>query len=428
MLQKVIELPYAKYLEKKLPPNIFKGLFALILIYSFLGTMNFLSYQGAFIIVSAGLMLAYILLKGRVTINIPTILVIIFVISYVVPIYVFTKPLFESNLLYSGILILFIQLFECFPDKKKFVIGMTGSYVLGLFAAFILIVIRTYWEQGASFDGDALTSMWTGEMVARTGLSLYGISAIGISFAILFTKNRFRKWYIIPLLVFVIVGCSFVSIKVGNRSFILTIAVLLLSMFIFNLCVSQKKVLWGILSGVTLTGLVGGITVIVLYQKGYLPFLDSLKNIKIIARILETDFDGGRIKLWSDFFKDFYKYPFGGLILTLDRPYVHNIFLDFYAYAGAIPFLLFLGFLVFLLIYLFKYSKRSDKSLFEKNLLFSIIFAIISLSMIEPMYQANSNSCAPLFFVFLFVRHECINNKEIKQADSNQEVLEANAI
>ena len=428
MLQKVIELPYAKYLEKKLPPNIFKGLFALILIYSFLGTMNFLSYQGAFIIVSAGLMLAYILLKGKITINIPLILVILFVISYVIPIYIFATPLFQSNLLYSGILILLIEMFECFPDKKKFVIRMTGSYVLGLFSAFILIIIRTYWEQGASFDGDALTSMWTGEMIARTGISLYEIAIVGSSFAVLFTKNEFRKWYTIPLLVLAIVGCSYITAKVGNRSFILAITILLLAMFIFNIFVSKKKILWGILTGITFTLLVGGIVVINLYQKGYLPILDSLKNIKIIARILETDFDGGRIKLWSDFFKDFYKYPFGGLILTLDRPYVHNIFLDFYAYSGAIPFLLFLGFFVFLLIYLFRYSNRSDKSLFKKNLLFSIVFAIISLSMIEPMYQANPNSCAPLFFVFLFVRHECINNKEAKPTDSNQEVLESNAL
>ena len=82
--------------------------------------------------------------------------------------------------------------------------------------------------------------------------------------------------------------------------------------------------------------------------------------------------------------------------------FVHNVFLDFYVYGGVVPFLVFslmVGYLVYKLI---------KNAVYGRNGLFEIIIGvslvgILSLGMMEPIYQANPNCLMPLFIYFFYI-------------------------
>ena len=90
MLHKEIVLPYASKLNR-INNSLFDILFALVASFIFLGCTNLFGIQGMFILCSMVVAVVYILLKGRIVINLSFILSILFVIFYSVSAFIYSR-------------------------------------------------------------------------------------------------------------------------------------------------------------------------------------------------------------------------------------------------------------------------------------------------------------------------------------------------
>lgn len=359
-------------------------------------------------------MAVYVFLKSKIVINITFVLSLVFAVSYCVSSFVFSKEYLFSDILYCSLLVALVQFFNCFENKKTFIIWMGAAYIGGLFAAFVLITISTYWVQGSNFSGDVFNSFWTENYGNRTGLSLYEIGAIGVLIAIIFFRNKFCTWYTLPLILFALLGSSFVSLQIGNRSFIVAVFVLLYIVLVLKMFSKKFSNFWTAVLILYNIIFVSFFALYYLVSSKTIVLPENLMQIKIISRLFSEDISQGRPELWGEFFSKFYLYPFGGLTNNMTNKYVHNILLDFYTFGGAIPFLIALSFFVFLVRNLVYFLQLENHSQFEKGLITSIIFAIIGLGLVEPIYQANPNCTTPLFIFFLYVQY-CRQTEKIPE-------------
>ena len=408
MLSKSVTLPFSKTFEK-IPPLVFTILFWSIVGFIFLGCANFFGLQGVFILVAMALMAIYTFLKSKVIVSWPLILSSVFALAYSVSIFVYDRSSVFSALLYSVIFPVLILFFDANENKRKVLIWVGGAYIGGLLLSFALISLSTYWHQGLSFNGDVMNAFWTHTLVARTGISLYEISAIGAGLAILMFSNRFRRWYTIPLIILSLLACFYISIMVGNRSFIVALFVLVYAILVFKILQPGKATFWIICIAIYSILFVSFFLLYFLYHQGLITIPDALMRIRLINRLFSENIFKGRPELLKEFFSSFYLYPFGGLYNHMSLKYTHNLLLDFYTFGGVIPFVIAALTFVYLIIYFIRFTKIPSHSTFEKALITCVTFAILGLGLIEPIYQANPNCLMPLFLIFIYVRHFAIN-------------------
>lgn len=306
-------------------------------------------------------------------------------------------------------LLLFIEFFECVDDKTRAFLYLSISYSVGLFVAFVSIVIRTYWEQGLTIYSACLNSFWDGGIVSRTGLSLLVVSLIAICFLLIVMKNRFRKLYTIPLLFFPIVLATVVSVIAGNRSFVVSLFMIFFAMLGFKVYITNNKTTT-YLFVISIIILMLLLVVVFLIRFGVIPVPESILKIKFFHRLFVNNSNTDRISLYEEFFEKFYRYPFGGLTNNMKSHYVHNIFLDFYTFGGVFSFAASTLFFVFLFKTFCIFIKNTKCQLNLKAFCVAVIVSILSIGLFEPVYQANPNCVVPLFLSYLFMSH--INNEQ----------------
>ena len=419
MLYKALTLPFEKYFSK-LPKIVFDILFYAILLFTFLGCTNFFHLQGVFVLVSLVLALIYIFLKGKILLDYTLVFSFTFALFYSISAFVYYRDNFLTTALYAFSLVIFIQLFHCFEDKKKMVYWLSGAYVAGLFLAFLLTVIKTFWVQGPAFGGDVVNDFWSNGVVSRTGLTLYEIGYLGVAFALLTFKNTLRRWYTVPLILLSLFFCIYVSLSVGNRSFIVAFAILLYFLILYKVLASKKWIKWLVVLIIYSVIFIGLILMIVLVGRGIITIPPALMEITIIRRLFTINPMAGRPEIWAKFFTEFYRFPFGGFSQHNNIGYVHNLLLDFYSFGGIVPFILATVFFVYLFRYLIKFVKMKGVPRFDKGICYCVIFAIIGIGFIEPIYQANQNCVVPLFLIFLYMQY-AIRNKEAFELQAKPE-------
>ena len=428
MLYKSLILPFNK-LFSKIPKIVFDILFWSIIGFVFLGCINFLGKQGIFIIISLFLMMTYVVLKSKIVISLPIILSFLFALSYSVPVFIYTRSYFSTALLYSFCLPIIAEYFEVFEDKKKLTVWLLSAFIGGLFVSFLLMIISTYWRQGGDLSGDVINTFWDNNLMSRTGLSLYEIAAIAVLFVCLCFKNYFRKWYTLPLISLALIFCFIVSLRVGNRSFLVPFALVVYVVLVFKYFQPKGKAIWTVLLILFHVLFVGFFIIYMLYNYQVIKLPESLLKIKIFDRLFNLSVAEGRPNLIGEFFTKFYKYPFGNLNNNLERPFVHNIILDFYAFGGIAPFVIGTTFFVFLFIKLFHFSSSKYHSQFTKALLFCLVMSVFALAMVEPIYQGNANCPNTLFIIFLYLLYAEKEDKKLKEqnAPTYDELEAANA-
>lgn len=370
----------------------------------FLGCMNLFGRQGIFVLVGVVLMLTYVFLKAKISLNLPFLLSLIFAISYSVTVFVFDRTYVLSATLYSFLIPALILFFGAYENKKKFTLWMSASCILGLLTAFFLIVLSTYWHQELIINHDVFNDIWNNQTIARTGISLYEIAFVAFLIATLFCVNKYRTWYTLPLILFFIIACSLFSIVAGNRSFLIVMIFVFFAILILKSFSNEHDKFWTTILILFIFSINALVLIYFLVQNKTIVLPDNLMKIKIIARIFTGDLTTGRTKIWAEFFTKFYKYPFGGLVNDMEQ-YAHNIFLDIYLMGGVIPFLIFTTFIVFLIIYLSYFLRLDTHSLYEKSVIVCIIVGILGIGMIEPIYIANQNSVTPLVLFFLYLEY-----------------------
>lgn len=406
MLYKEITLPYASR-TKKIPNWVFIALFAAIIGFTFLGCINLFAKQGLLILISLCFSLVYIGLKGKITLSITAILSLAFTIAYSIPAYFFHNELFFTTLLYALALPIYVQLFSCFYNKKTFLIGIGSAYVVGLFISFILMLIMTYWCQGNAFGGEVVNNFWTHELVSRTGVSLYQMGFLGACVSLLLFKSKFRKWYTIPGYLFIIALCFWFALEIGNRSFLLAIALLVYAMLFVKIILSKKWVKWFIIVLIFSLLLIGVLIVVALSNRGIITIPPEILKIPALNRLFTVDPTQGRPELLREFLSKFYLHPFGDLSYYMEGSnYVHNLVLDFYTFGGVFSFFISTTFFVFLAIYMVKFILiKKGVSSFEKALIFGVIFGVLGIGFSEPIYQANPNCATFIFLAFLYMNY-----------------------
>lgn len=401
MLHKNLVLDFSSKL--KIHKSVFCILFSLIISLSFLGTANFLGLQGQLILASSICVIAYIILKGKLILNIKVLLSILFAIAYSLSVFLFTRELLFTAILYTFTIVLLVELYEIHDNKRKLFFSLTLAYALGLLLSFVLISIRTYWVEGTGIKSDNLISFWEGVVVSRTGMTLLAISAFGICCTILMFKNKFRTWYTIPMYLLVIFFVIFISLRVGNRSAALAFLITAYLLFTYkNFCKESSKLDFYIYCLLTIL-LTAGIVLFALAKYKVITIPESLMDFKIINRIFVTPSDDGRKQLYVEFFHNFYKYPFGGLNHVLSRPFVHNLFLDFYTYGGFPSFIILVAGIVMVVKPIFVFYSRPEIKLFDKGYVFAIVVGIISIGLLEPIYHANANCVVPAVLCLLYI-------------------------
>ena len=411
MLYKDLTLPFSKYFEK-IPKLVFDILFYLVVLFTVLGCINLFHLQGVFILVSVVLALIYIFLKGRLLFDLTVIFAFVFALFYSIAAFIYYRDNFFATTLYAFSLIVFIQLFHCFEDKRKMVYWLSGAYIGGLFLSFLLIVLRTFWTQGPALGGDVVNDFWTNGIIARTGLTLYEIGFIGVAVAVLSFKNLFRRWFTIPLILVSLLFCAYISLGVGNRSFIVALVILLYFLLLYLTVESDMWVKWFVILAVYSLLCIGLFLAVYLTGKGIITIPEEWMKITIINRLFSINPMAGRPEIWQKFFTESYKFPFGGFSQYMNNGYAHNLLLDFYSFGGLVPFGIAVTFFVFLVIYLIKFIGIEGIPAFDKGLGYCVICSIISIGFIEPIYQANQNCVTPLFLVFLYIQY-CVRNKNV---------------
>lgn len=412
MLYKEITLPFSSAF-KKIPSVVFDIIFYCIVGFTFLGCINLFAKQGLLILISLVLSVVYVILKGKVLISITTLLVIAFAISYSIPAFVYYRDLFFTTLLYSFALVIYVQFFNCFENKKKFLIGLGIAYVAGLFVSFIFTAIMTFWTQGGAFGGEVANNFWTQGLISRTGVSLYQMGFIGGSFSLLLFKSKYRKWFTIPIFLFFIVFSTWFSLVIGNRSFLLAMAILLYAILIIKALLSKKWIKWFVLLIIYTFVVLGVLILVILVNKGVVTIPPELLKIPAINRLFTVNPMEGRPEIIQRFFSEFYKYPFGNYSLQINNGYVHNFLLDFYTFGGVFSFLLALAFFVFLIIFIVRFIRIKNVRVFEKAIIIGVIIGLIGIGLSEPIYQANPNCATFIFLAFLYMKDVCSKAKKI---------------
>ena len=412
MLHKTINIPFCNRIKKTSFFHRFEKIclfFAYLFI--FLGTSNFFGLQGIFVLIGALHLVICILLGGKIRLDAYFLCSLLFFFFYIF------SDLINSNfslstLFYSSLILIIQQFCYSYRDKPTVQLLLAFSFVGGLFVSSIFTIVATIWNQGFVFDEGFLSAFWSNDvtsLISRTGLSLYTIGALSICTAVLLFKNPFRKWFTIPLLIFVIIFSIVTGFIAGNRSMVVSFIILVFVM-IGLYCYKAKKYL---LLFVYILSILSIAAIIYLILVGVIPLPPSLANITIIRRFIDSNYNSNEIRanLYKTFFENFYKYPFGGMYKLDNFKYVHNIFLDFYVFGGILPFIIFIAFYIFYFVLLFK-TLRTSSSI--KNIIFfSCMVGITSLGLFEPIYQANQNCLMPIIIFFFFMAYNSNYNAKI---------------
>lgn len=298
-------------------------------------------------------------------------------------------------------------------------LGYKGlSSVIGYFAGcFLYISIScgiTFAEFGLKSNVRLYIDVWTREYFSSTIASLYLIPIFILSlsmFGILIRKKHYllSATFLIPIII-----STYISIRLANRGFFLAaiIAIFIFCYLIYfqynSLRKDDKENKYFFLLYIPLILSFLALIFVLFVRFNVFGIADAMKNIPFLDRIISGGTDKVRSEIYKSFFRNGWRYPFGGLKQSgsLEHgEYVHNAFLDMYACAGIIPLICFMFFIVrFVTVILVKRRYKNDSILFF--VITSLLLALVSISLFEPIFNANGYYFASYFALFSFVSRD----------------------
>jgi hypothetical protein len=255
-------------------------------------------------------------------------------------------------------------------EKLTFTYQFLFFLLLGFAVRWSLNIILTGYFYGFLSPSRRYIDIWypTIRPLNATGLMNFSVFIIPFLVNIFLTlikkKNKFSILIFITILLFIILELS-----VGNRSFIILIALIptfyLLKYLDFLAETSPKKYF-----AVGFSILFGVLFIYISINKNFFGIKTLIDKVPVLYRLInifEDESSIARFNLLKEFFSKFYLYPFGGYFTT----YIHNNFLDIYAYAGVVPTILF--------FYLFFASIKKQKRISNQSGIHHPLFPLISL-------------------------------------------------
>ena len=354
-----------------------------------LGCTNLFSLQGYLLLVGTVIVAASAILDGGLQFNRKYIVLVLFCFSFFAFSFISGEDRTVRNLLYNFCYYVFMPVvlsavfFQRSHDrnaKKAAIWSIATGFAVGGW----LLIVSTYLYAGNDFDS-VIVSFWDNRSISRTGIQLYFVPLFALSFSWFLNVKRcngLRYWFVFVALMLYDAFVFYYSLEIGNRAIFVSIAAVIV--FFFLLLVSKLRSTKIKLAIIVICILM--ILLIVGMTLGILPMPDFLANIPVIKRFLAGGSNSQRVKLYMQFFANFWRYPFGGTYHAIDDRYVHNFILDIYTFGGIIPFFLFLVLLVWYLCGL-KSAEAKYTLGYDGLFLFVGIFAI---GMFEPLFEANA--------------------------------------
>lgn len=402
---------FFRFLESK---SIFLLIAISVLI--FIGTFNIANTQKFFILPAIILMLLFVIYNKVIKIDLRFILILAFGFFYTLGCTIF-NGINLSYLFYPPSLAIIFQFCLTLIRTKntRFLNIVLFSYSCGFFANYSSIIVASIGNQGIFYDGGFVSDFWHNDIdsfMLRTGLSLYCLGMTSYSIACLY-KNQYRTITNIIISALTICFCFITSILSSNRS----LPIIFIAFFLFLGFNSITKIHNRTLKTILFVSICGLVVFGFLILLGFvkLPF-----NLTFLERILDPtkNSNSARMELYTIFFKNFYKYPIGGLNTLQDLDYVHNVFLDMYTYGGFIPFVIFVAFSIDMTIKLLKAKDKTQMSEGRYMLYLSMFVLTIGLGLFEPIYNANQNILSPLLVIYIALCYGAYSDKkEISKID-----------
>lgn len=405
MLCKDLTLPFKSHFEAF---NVL--VLSLTIIFAGLGALNFLSLQGVFFLLSCFFGIIWVLLRGKIYIDVILIVTIIFAASYVICEGIHNG--FSWNQVLAP-LILFPSLYQIGRALADYGRGFSLVWIIsvvitiGFFLHAFLIVYENITYEGFKFDDGYIHSFWDqGGLVSRTGLSLYIASALGLVIPIVILKNKYRKPYFVIPSILVFVFAIWATATIGNRALLAVIAILGVGWTVVLFLSFKSLISKAIFANIVFIL----IAILIISFMGYGPLGRWFSSTSVFERIISGGSDTERMSKYIQFIQNFIYYPFGGLNQSLG--YVHNLYLDFYNFGGIIPFACATAFFIRSgnrLIWLKKNNYLKD---IRYVCIVSTVIAMYTLGLFEPIFQANRFTMFIPFLFFSYVEGLSKNHNE----------------
>lgn len=291
-------------------------------------------------------------------------------------------------------------------QKEKFVISnklkvFLFFYLAGTFLNASLTLITTILDNGIRENHDrTITNIWiyfSNKPSYSTGTTF---SFSILPFAFLIIPFLAKKTTSFKKILFILIGLVtlcfsiFTMLYIQNRGFLLATIFALFGLCAFTICSSENKYIIGF--SAALFSLVP-VFFLCLFMNVF-GLKTYLLKYSFISRLVEFGNDS-RFGLYNAFFKNFYKFPLGGLSNYLGKIYIHNIFFDCCSNLGNVCGLLFILLFVILFVDCFYLMMSSENK--ARNLFYTIsLFSFVGLGMIEPLWNGNSTIFAYFLIIF----------------------------
>lgn len=378
--------------------------FLFSLIFIFLGTADFFSLSGLFLLLGSLCLFCYTLLSGNLRFDFYLLLIVSFLLIYCLIVSLWCG--FSINLLNDFLVIpVSFYLFSQSNGKnKKNICSFLLSFIFGYLLRASILLYTTILNQGFHFVNFLTGTDWRSTnlvYISRNGLSLFFVPFFVASIPYIFEKNAFKKWWTIAFAIVIDLIAIVTSMIVGNRAFAVCVVAWFLVQFFVLLAKVQNKSLLYILFSVYFALII----LFILVFFGVIPIPENLLKFYVVQRFLNGGSNSDRMNLYKYFFQNFWRYPFGGMYNNLGR-YLHNFYLDIYNFSGVVPFLLFSFFLIV-------FALDSRKVLNDKyfsvesettRYVLWIFVGLFTLGMIEPLFQTDNVVCGIVFFCFGYMR------------------------
>ena len=260
-----------------------------------------------------------------------------------------------------------------------------ACFILGSLTAATINLAATLSNVGESAQRILMNGL-TLKYMSATMFSVEADLVFAFSLFVAFSKRESKRWYHLFIGIVGIAVSVYGSIVLQNRSFFLCAIIITLLWVLLGI---RKKRLFFIL-------LVVMAMAIIVLKFDVFHLSSIVPKDSFIWRIIQGGSDEARFELYVIFFKNFYRFPFGGLY-SVGIHYVHNLVLDIYCVAGFVPFILFL--LHLFLLFRNSIITVSRSKSFESLVLFAVFLGLFVLSLFEPVLQANFYVFS-LFFLF----------------------------
>ena len=315
------------------------------------------------------------------------VVLLVFGLTYIIPLAIFETVSFDSVLKYMALPSLTYYLGYCYGKKKNDADGVYSFMIIIISGFFLhsLLNLGSYLRaSGMDFNVNYrwASEFWRGgEEISVILNSLYSAPMAFLCTGILITKNE--KWKkIVALMCLGVIVFSMMLYQ--NRTTILVIAIII----VVAVILSWRK---GVrLSTVML--IVGlSISLIAVWVFNFFGVRSFVEGTTIYYRLSSTA-DADRFQIWWSFIKgNPILTPFGGrkIALYMDKPYVHNMWLDTWWRVGLIPFLCLVYTTWDSYVVMREYTKQEQQ---KKNKVYVINWTLLGLLinfMVEPVLEAN---------------------------------------